>query len=180
MSGIEDILTALPINDIAQKLGVDPDTAARAVREGGATILGGLGRNAESPDGAAAIEQALSKHADARIDTADVDEEDGQKILSHIFGSDTEVVAQKLTNDGNTAGIDFGKLLPILAPIVMGLLAKGTQSQGQPQASEQGSGGGIGDIIGGLLGGLGGGSQQSSGGGLGDILGSLGGLFGKK
>ena len=72
-----------------------------------------------------------------------------------------------------TAGIDFGKLLPILAPIVLGLIAK---KQGGA-AGQTGSGRrrwGVGDIIGGLLGG-GPGSPAGV-----DIGGLLGGLFGEK
>jgi hypothetical protein len=182
MAGIEDILANLPIGDIAAKLGVDPATATQAIKEGGATILGGLHRNAESEDGAAAIQQALKKH-DTDIDASNVDEADGQKILGHIFGSDKQVVEQKLTEDKATAGIDFGKLLPILAPIIMNLLAKQSSGSAPATAGAESSGGGIGDIIGGLLGGLtGGGSSSSSAGGidLGGLLSGLGGLFGGK
>lgn len=184
MAGIQDILSMLPVEDIAKKLGVDPAVAAQAVREGGSAILGGLGRNAEDGDGAAAIDQALAKHADATLDPERVDTADGQKILGHIFGQDSDAVAQKLTSDDKTAGIDFAKLLPILAPIVMGLLAKGKQGQASaqdPTATTAGAaqGGGIGDLIGGLLGGLGGSSGGASAGGI-DIGGILGGLFGKK
>lgn len=174
MAGIEDILSQLPIGDIAAKLGVDPETAQRAVKEGGATILGGLQRNAESADGAAAIEKALQKHSGA---TAQVDEADGSKILGHIFGSDKDTVASQLTNDQGTAGIDFGKLLPIIAPIILNLIAN---KGGAAQQTQDAAGGGIGDVIGGLLGGLGGGGTQGSSGGIGDIIGGLGGLFGKK
>ena len=172
---IDEILKQVPIGDIAQKLGVSDDVARQAVQEGGAALLGGLAKNAETPEGSAAIEAALAKHdgfsGAASID--DVDEADGQKIVSHVFGGNADQVAQTLTNDQKTAGIDFGKLLPILAPIVMGLIANG-------QKGSTGGGGGLGDILGGLLGG---GQQQgqaagSSGGGLGDILGGLGGLLG--
>lgn len=179
MAGLDDILNSLPIDEIASKLGVDPDTAKKAVAEGGATILGGLQRNAQTPEGSAAIRQALGKHTGMpdTVDVNAVDTEDGQKILGHIFGSQEPEVAQKLTEAPQTAGIDFGKLLPMLAPIVMGLLAK-KQPDGQQGAPGQQEGsGGIGDVIGGLLGG---GGSGGSGGGIdiGGILGGLGGLFG--
>lgn len=185
MAGIDDILNSLPIDEIASKLGVDPDTARRAVQEGGATILSGLQHNAQTPDGSAAIEQALSRHSGMgdSVDVNAVDTADGQKILGHIFGSQEPEVAQKLTDAPQTAGIDFGKLLPMLAPIVMGLLAK--NQGGQQSAAPSGdSSGGIGDVIGGLLGGAGGGSGTApaaqSGGGIdiGGLIGGLGGLFG--
>ena len=192
MAGLDDILKSLPIDDIAAKLGVDPATAAKAVQEGGATILGGLQRNASTPEGAEAIERALSKHT-GDVDGSAVDTADGEKILGHIFGGQEQEVAQKLTSEPQTAGIDFGKLLPMLAPIVMNLLAN--KQGGAAAGSEQSSGGGIGDLIGGILGGggaggsggigdllgglLGGGSASggNAGGGIGDLL---GGLFGGK
>jgi hypothetical protein len=178
MAGLDDILSAVPIDDIAKQLGVAPDEARRAVEEGGATILTGLQRNAQTPEGAAALEKALGKHGGevtgGRVDLNALDTADGEKILSHVFGGQERAVAQKLTNEPQTAGIDFGKLLPILAPIVMGLIAN-SQKNKAPQTQQQ-SGGGIGDLIGGLLGG---GSTGGAGpaGGI-DIGGLLGGLLG--
>jgi len=174
---IDEILNQVPIGDIAQKLGVSEDVARQAVQEGGAALLGGLAKNAETTEGSSAIEAALAKHdgfsGAASID--DIDEADGQKIVSHVFGDNADQVAQTLTSEQKTAGIDFGKLLPILAPIVMGLIANS-----QKGSAGGGSGGGLGDILGGLLGGgqQQGSSSASGGGGLGDILGGLGGLFG--
>ena len=185
MAGLDDILKQLPIDEIASKFGVDPSVAQQAVQEGGGAILTGLQRNAATPEGSAAIEKALGQHAgkaDGKVELDAVDTADGEKILRHVFGDKEQAVAQKLTEEPQTAGIDFGKLLPMLAPIVMQLLAKNQQNQAPaaPQQQPQSSGGGIGDLIGGLLGG---GRQQSpqpqqqSGGGI-DIGGLLGGLLG--
>ncbi|VXB39151.1 conserved hypothetical protein [Microbacterium sp. 8M] len=173
---IDEILKQVPIGDIAQKLGVSEDVARQAVQEGGAALVGGLAKNAETPEGSAAIEAALAKHDgfSGASSVDDVDQEDGQKIVSHVFGDNADQVAQTLTNDQKTAGIDFGKLLPILAPIVMGLIAN------SQKGSSNGGGGGLGDILGGILGGGQQQGQSSGGGGLGDILGGLGGLLGGK
>lgn len=182
MAGLEDILKVLPIDQIAEKLGVDPATASKAVLEGGGAILGGLQKNAQTPDGASAIEAALGKHQGLgdQVSLDQVDTADGSKILTHVFGDDAGQVAKKLTDEPQTAGIDFGKLLPVLAPIVLGLLAKN-----QSSSASSNSGGGIFDAIGGLLGGGQGGGidlggllgGNGSGGGIGDLL---GGLFGGK
>ena len=173
MAGLDDVLKMLPIDQIAAKLGVDPATAQAAVEQGGGAILSGLPKNAETPEGASAIEAALGKHAGVgdAVDVDALDTADGEKILGHVFGGREQQVAQSLTEAPQTAGIDFGKLLPMLAPVVMGMLAK-NQSGG---AASAGSGGGIGDLIGGLLGGGG----QQTGGGF-DIGGLLGGLLGGK
>ena len=177
MAGMDDILKTLPIDDIAAQLGVDPSEARRAVEEGGATILSGLQRNAQTPEGAAALEKALGTHggevAGGRVDLNALDTADGQKILGHIFGGQEQAVAQKLTDEPKTAGIDFGKLLPILAPIILGLIANQQKAKAPTQTSAD-DGGGLGGLIGGLLGG---GSGAASPGGI-DIGGLLGGLLG--
>jgi len=167
---LEDILGQVPIDDIAAKLGVSPDEAKKAVEQGGAVLVSGLAKNAESSEGSAAIQRALKKHEGAKpVKKVDeVDQSDGDKIVEHVLGDKAKNVAAELNASEKTPGIDFGKLLPILAPIVMGLIANKSKSASADDAQ---SGGGIGDIIGGLLGGNG------SGGGIGDLL---GGLFGKK
>ncbi|MFJ4224032.1 DUF937 domain-containing protein [Microbacterium sp. NPDC089695] len=191
---LDDILKQVPIDDIAAKLGVSTDEARAAVEQGGAVLLGGLAKNASTTEGSSAIEGALKRHegAGAASKVDDIDQADGGKIVSHILGADEKKVTQKLTESKETAGIDFGKLLPILAPIVMGLIANANKGK-KADAGQAESGGGIGDVIGGLLGG--GKSSGGSGGGIGDILGGvlgggsssgggigdlLGGLFGGK
>ncbi|PKI90702.1 hypothetical protein CW368_08455 [Actinomycetales bacterium SN12] len=174
---VDEILKQVPIDDIAKRFGVSPEVARQAVQEGGATLLGGLAKNAESSEGSAAIEKALSRHGGSarpsRVD--DVDQADGEKIVKHVFGDRKGEVTEKLNKSEKTAGgIDFGKLLPILAPIIMGIIAN--KSKGSSSG-----GGGLGDILGGLLGGgqhSGGSSSGSSGGGLGGLGDILGGLLG--
>ncbi|MGW8482168.1 DUF937 domain-containing protein [Microbacterium sp. NPDC055903] len=196
---LDDILKQVPIDDIAAKLGVSPDVAKQAVEQGGAVLLGGLAKNAETDEGSAAISAALKKHENSSKASSvdDIDQADGGKIVKHILGDKEQEVTAKLTESTQTAGIDFGKLLPILAPIVMGLIANANKGKTESASAGEASGGGIGDLIGGLLGGgnssggsgggigdllgglLGGGSNASTGGGL-DLGGIIGGLFGKK
>lgn len=196
---LDDILTQVPIDDIAQKLGVSRDEAKVAVEQGGAVLLGALAKNAETDDGSAAIQSALKKHVGSAgaAKVEDIDQADGGKIVAHILGSKEKEVTKELTESKATPGIDFGKLLPILAPIVMGLIANANKDTTEKKAdagteqsggigdliggilgggNNSGSGGGIGDVIGGLLGG---GNKGGSGGGI-DLGGILGGLFGGK
>lgn len=175
---LDEILKQLPIDDIAQQFGVSTDVAAQAAEEGSAALLGGLAKNAQTTEGSDAIEKALQRHEGfsgaKKVD--EVDQVDGGKIVKHVFGDKEKDVADTLNSSEKTAGgIDFGKLLPILAPIVLGLIANATKGKSAPaDTSAQGgeSGGGLGDILGGLLGGGQGGSA-SGGGGLGDILGGM-------
>ena len=100
------------------------------------------------------------------VDLDEVDPNDGDRIVGHVFGDKRGHVVDTLgAVDGTGGGNLIGKLLPLLAPIVMSYLAGriGNRSGGAVAQS-----GGIGDILGGLLGGGSGG-----GGGIGEILGGL-------
>ncbi|MGV2984760.1 DUF937 domain-containing protein [Microbacterium sp. AGC85] len=167
---LDDILTQVPIDDIAAKLGVTPDVAKAAVEQGGAVLLGGLAKNAASEEGSTAIQNALKKHeGKTGVSTVDeVDQADGDKIVTHVLGDQKQEVTSKLNASEKTAGIDFGKLLPILAPIIMGLIANKNKEKTTTEGAE--SGGGIGDLIGGLIGG---GDKGGSRGGIGDLLGGI-------
>lgn len=174
MSAVQDILSSLNLDQLAERLGTSPDEARQASEAALPALLGGLQANAADPAGAASIDEALSQHdaslVDGGVDLGDVDVADGERITSHIFGSNQDAVVNQLGGLAGGSGL-IGKLLPMLAPVVMSWLSKkaaGTQAN----VSEDGSsGGGIGDLLGNLLGG----GSGSAGGG---IMDALGGLFG--
>jgi hypothetical protein len=192
MSTIDDILGQLPIAQIADRLGVDPQTAQTAVEHALPALIGGLHANAQDPSGAASLTNAVSAHDPSLADNLDVDRVDtvdGDKIVTHVFGENRQQVVGQLTDaaglggvGGNNAGL-IAKLLPLLAPIVMSILAKQLSGHGSAAGASDGtdagtasSGGGLTDILGSILGGATGGS--SGGLDLGKILGGLGGLLG--
>lgn len=176
MSSIDDILANIPINSLADQLGVDPATAESAVREALPALVGGMQANAADPQGAASLAGAIDSHSpklvDGGVNLDDIDTGDGEKIVGHVFGENSGAVAQTL--GGNLGGNSdlVQKLLPILAPIVLSYLSQ--KMQGGGTASAQG-GGGLNDLLGSILGGLGGaqGQGQSQGGGILDMLGGL-------
>lgn len=180
MASLDDLLSQIPIDQIAQQLGVDQATAESAVKTALPTLVGGLGANAQDPAGAAALESALQSHADTSllddgVDISKVDTADGQKIVSNIFGGNTDQVASALGGVGGGGGNDLVKqLLPILAPIVLAYLAKQFTGGGAGAQTQASGGGGLGDLLGGILGG-GGNSGGGIGGALGGILGGSGG-----
>ncbi|MEO6189128.1 MAG: DUF937 domain-containing protein, partial [Saprospiraceae bacterium] len=124
---------------------------------------------------------------------------DGLGILGHIFGNKQDQVAQKVSSSSGLNLSQIMKLMPILAPIVMGLIGKLRSAHtNQSGNSNTGSGGfdlarilmgsvksaqegGFGDLIGSVLGGVMSGNnptqqqdQQQQGGGLfGKILGAI-------
>ncbi|MFF2316822.1 DUF937 domain-containing protein [Arthrobacter sp. NPDC058097] len=204
MSDIQELLGQIPVQQIASLLGTDTASAQAAVEAAVPTLLAGMQSNVQAPDGAAALESELARHrnglADGVVDPSQVDTQDGEKIVGHVFGGQQDQVANRLAGTANLGGVGgdlVRKLLPILAPIVMSYLAKkvlggGQDSGAQGSQSSPAGGGGIdlgsilGGILGGGLGGLGSGGQGGSGqgaggpgsgglgsGGLGDILGGI-------
>ncbi|MFE7796496.1 DUF937 domain-containing protein [Nocardia sp. NPDC057440] len=190
MTSFDDLLSQVPIAQIAEKLGVDESTATNAVEAALPTLLGGLQANATQPEGAASLVGALDRHGElvegeGQVDIDKVDVADGSKIVDNVFGAEKNTVISALGATEGTGGNDLvSKLLPMLAPIVLAYLAKqltGGGGAGAPQA--QAGGGGIGDLLGGLLGGssksggiggaIGEALAKNAGGALGNVLGSL-------
>ena len=164
MSAVEDILQNVDIDQLAAQLGVDPATAEEGVRQAVPALLGGMQANAEDPAGAASLAGALGDHSpeliDGGVDLNQIDVNDGEKIVSNIFGGTQDQVAQTL--GGNLGGNQslIRRLLPMLAPIVLSYLAKHVQ------------GGKYGNILGPILSGAGGGFGSGSN-PLTDLLGQL-------
>ena len=179
MTELQDILAQIPVDQIADMLGTDRQTAQSAVEAAVPTLLAGMHNNAQAPEGAASLESALGQHhdglVDGGVDAAQVDTADGEKIVSHVFGGRQDQVANQLAGTAQLGGVGgdlVRKLLPLLAPIVMSYLANKVLG-GRGQAGGGAGAGGIdlGGILGGILGGAGG--AGGAGGGLGDILGGI-------
>ena len=182
MSPVDEILSQIPLQQLAGQLGVDENTAEQATRQALPALLGGIQANTADPGGASSFASAVQQHDGALVnggvDLDQVDTDQGQKIVGHVFGANQGAVVNQLGALGGTGGQDLiSKLLPILAPIVMSYLASKLMGGGAAAAPAGApAGGGIGDVLGGLLGSVlgGGGAQQQSGGpDLGSLLGGL-------
>ncbi len=191
------------LGHLSDQIGADKQQTATAANGIFATLLGGLANNASSEGGLSALGSALDRDHDGSI-LDDVmgmvggmmqgnggnagNALNGSGILGHILGDRQEVAAQQVSQ---SSGLDMSqvmKLMPILAPIVMGVLGRAKNQGGLDLgnlagvlmgSAQNAQAGGFGDLIGNVLGGvLGGGQAQPSGGGglLGNIL---GGIFGK-
>ena len=102
--------------------------------------MGGMKANAQDPGGAASLEKALGEHAAtplAGLDLGSVDMADGEAIVGNVFGDNSDQVINKLGEQGGGSGI-MQKLLPILAPIILNLLAGRFLGQGQANGQDQG------------------------------------------
>lgn len=172
MADINEVFAALPIDALAQQVGATPEQVRAAAASALPALFGGLEANAQDQAGADSISQALGQHGggllEGGVDVAAIDTADGEKITQHIFGNNTGAVVQQL-GGGLPEGL-IGKLLPLLAPIVLSYLAK---QLGGGQTSNSAASGGLGDILGSILGGGSSSGSGGLGGGLGDLLGGL-------
>lgn len=121
---------------ISRQLGTDEGTTAKAVSVALPLMLGGLSRNASTQEGATQLDQALTRdHDGSLLDTphralADPNALQAGGILGHIFGQRQAPVEQGVAK---ATGLDpqrAGKLLMILAPLVMAALARARSNRG--------------------------------------------------
>ncbi len=132
LGGILSQLGSGGLSQIAGALGTDEDKAGDAVAMALPALLGGMAKNAQNPDGASALAGALDNHDDGVFGqlTDLLGNQDGAKILGHVLGSKTDATQQRIAAG---SGLDMGsvaKLLPMLAPLVMGYLGKQKKEQG--------------------------------------------------
>jgi hypothetical protein len=125
------------IRQISGQLGADEGTTQQAISAALPMLLGAMERNAASPDGAQALDNALARGHDGSILNdipAALSQQstllDGAAILGHVLGGrqrNVETGISKATglNQNSTA-----QLLMMLAPLVLGALGKQKQQQG--------------------------------------------------
>lgn len=179
MAGLDDLISQIPVADIASKLGADQNEVSATIAQLVPALVGSLQVNAQGDDSVAGkIMGAAQQHAasgllDGGVTIDDVDEGDGDKIVANIFGgNNSESVASALAGGGAGGGSLVQRLLPLLAPIVLAYIGKQFANRNAPAAGETQAqaGGGLGDILGSILGGAGGGGGSNP---LGSILGSV-------
>jgi hypothetical protein len=135
------------MDQIGEQLGVDRQTAQSAVGVALPVLVGALSRNAASPSGHDALEDAIQRHHDGGLLDGlegylgrSSDGGIGGSILGHILGGRQDGMAQSV---GRASGLDASsaaQLLALLAPIVLAALGR---------ARGQAGGGSLTDILGG-------------------------------
>ncbi|MEV0672203.1 DUF937 domain-containing protein [Mycobacterium sp. NPDC050441] len=181
MAGLDDLFAQIPVADIASKLGADEGEVNAAIKTLVPALVGGVAENVQADNiDSSDLESAVSAQGasgllDGGVSVDQVDANEGNQIVSKIFGgNDSNQVASALAGTGAGGGDLIKKLLPILAPIVLAYIGKQfAQKNAAPaEAAPQASGGGLGDILGSILGGATGGGAAANN-PLGSILGSV-------
>jgi hypothetical protein len=147
MFSLEDLLGQQQgnqaVDQISQNLGANPSVVNSAIQMALPAILSGLARNAQNPQGAESLNNALEKdHNGGLLDNLmgylggglpapaeTTRQTDGGGILGHIFGNNQTQVAKEVSKN---TGLDMGQvaqLLITLAPIVMNYLGQKKQQE---------------------------------------------------
>ena len=143
---------------IGARIGADEHQTRTAISVAIPSLIAALSQEAERGSG---LRQAIAEDHDGSIlddlsgyldGTAGLSPRttDGAGILEHVFGSQKEGVERTLSSKTGISMDTITQLLPILAPIVLGVLGKQTRSGSGSDAGSSGFGL---DDLGSLLGG---------------------------
>ncbi len=181
---LNDILAQMGgIQSMARELGVSETQAASGAAALLPAILGGFKKQAQAqPSGLGGLGDLLNGLGGGGLledvlSPQPTNVNRGNDVLGQIFGSRdaSRTVAQSAA--GRT-GLDpalLKKMLPILAMLAAGYMAKQHAGSGGASAGAQpAGGGGLGGLLGGLLGGGGAGAAGGLGGALSGVLGGSG------
>ncbi len=137
-SVLESVTDLLAQGDTLSKLGgaigADPSTTDRAVQSAAPAILGGMADRAQQPGGPQAITEMLDLADRSPISGPVVgsnsDDGVGSSMLDGLFGSGRAGIVSSLASKVGVGSSVMGKLLPMLAPMVVGAVAKRRAADG--------------------------------------------------
>lgn len=130
------------LSQLSRQVGADEKTTAQAVSMALPMLIGGLANEVETPDGAQSLNRALDEDHDGSLldnvsslfggnaglsgaaDVAVPRALNGAGILGHIFGGKREPVQQGIGRATGLSTQQTGRLLMMLAPLVMAYLGR--------------------------------------------------------
>lgn len=175
---------------LSSKLGIKKKTASQLIPEVAPLILSGLKRQKDERGGAKRIDHILNKYgSDSVLDNIGslfsqrASEDDSDPQLGGLLGQSgtqaTDMLASKFNLNSNVAM----KIIPMLAPLILGALTKKRDKEGLGSSGiaslldQDGDGSILDDVAGFFMQGLAGSGSNKGGNVVGSIL---GGLFGKR
>lgn len=170
---------------LSANLGIDENTASRIIPQVAPLILGGLKRQKDEQGGEARVDHILNKYgkADALANIgglfSSLSGSNADPRLGGLLGDSGVQASNLLSKEFNLDGNTASRIIPMLAPVVLGYLTQkrdsGSGSSGIAALLDQdGDGSVLDDVAGFLMGG----KQSSNAGQM--ASGLLGSLFGGK
>ncbi len=145
MFSLEDLLGATQGNNaveqISQNVGSNPSLVNTAIQMALPVIIGGLAKNAQTPQGAQSLDSALANDHQGGLLNSLTDfltggvpspqqasrETNGAGILEHILGGSQATATEEISNKTGLSMGQVANILITLAPIVMSYLGKQKQ-----------------------------------------------------
>lgn len=149
------------MEQLAGETQAEPEKVERLTKLAIPTMLEALRNNASTEEGKQSLDRALNDHLQDPSDLMgflrDADQNDGDKILNHMFGSNREQVTNNLAN---SSGLNIGSVISLLtkyAPMILSMLALSKvnsqrQAPAPTQKTNKPSGMDLTDILGDLTG----------------------------
>ena len=129
LEGILGLLNDKDLGKLASQLGGNENDIKVGLISALPAILQALNKNTQTAEGAESLNKALEKHDGSVLNNLsgylnNPDLSDGAGILNHLFGNQTENVAQAVSKSSGLDSNGSLKMLQILAPLVLGALGK--------------------------------------------------------
>lgn len=167
---------------LGERIGADTSATRKAVQAALPAIVAALASNARRPEGATSLARALEEDHDGSI-LDDLpgflergDTSDGNAILRHALGERRPAVETQVAENTGLDLATVSRLLPLLAPIVMGALGRQKRQTdldpgglagmlaGEQQKAREMAPDGLAGMLGGLL------DSEGDGLDIGDVL----------
>jgi hypothetical protein len=176
---------------ISSTLNLDQNQVSKMIPQVAPLILGGLKKQKDEHGGEARVDHILNKYGSVSVldnlsdlfSSKAADENPDPDLGGLLAGSGNQA-ANLLSQQFNISGGTANKLIPMLAPVILGFLTKKRDQEGLGSSGisslldQDGDGSILDDVAGFLLQSVAGSSQKKSGGLLGGLLSGL--LGGKK
>jgi hypothetical protein len=150
MDLVQQHLGQSEVNQISQQLGISPGVAQTAIAAAIPMIVGGMAHQASQPQGADTIQQAITAHDGVTDDVGSVlqagppaDTGSSGGLLGRILGTHRDTVQQGVQQASGLDGEKARKLLMMLSPVVLGVLARHQFGGQNAQQADPGQLGGI-------------------------------------
>nr|WP_315047891.1 DUF937 domain-containing protein [uncultured Leptotrichia sp.] len=123
------LLQGQKLGKLAEQIGGTDGQTKNAIMAALPALLGALNKNSNTPEGAQTLNNALEQHDGSVLNNVEgylqnPDLKDGAGILNHLFGGNTQNVANAVSQSSGLDTQGSLKMLETLAPLVLGALGQ--------------------------------------------------------
>ena len=123
------LLQGQDLGNLAKQVGGNDENTRNGVMAALPALLGALNKNTNTHEGAQALNNALEQHDGSVLNNLggylqNPDLKDGAGILNHLFGNNTQNVANAVSQSSGLDAQGSMKMLQTLAPLVLGALGQ--------------------------------------------------------